>query len=101
MKSLAASVSQPGRVVSEFAAKPKDNLDFVLRCLIFGLASFLLITTTQRDIKDLQVGHPQKYREFGTFWASGWAAANGHNPYAVCPMTWEDSPDPGQYLSRP
>ena len=28
------------------------------------------------------------YKVLGSFWASGWAAAHGLNPYAVCPLTW-------------
>jgi hypothetical protein len=28
------------------------------------------------------------YKVLGSFWASGWAAAHGQNPYAVYPLTW-------------
>jgi hypothetical protein len=28
------------------------------------------------------------YKVLGSFWASGWAAAHGLNPYAVYPLTW-------------
>jgi Glycosyltransferase family 87 len=28
------------------------------------------------------------YKVLGSFWASGWAAAHGMNPYAVYPLTW-------------
>jgi hypothetical protein len=92
MKSLTACVSHSGNFVSESVTKPKDNLELLLRCLVFGLASFLLVVATMRDIKDLQVGHPQKYREFGTFWASGFAAAHGQNPYSSYPLTWKIHP---------
>lgn len=34
-------------------------------------------------------GHAQYgYKVLGSFWASGWAAAHGQNPYAVYPLTW-------------
>lgn len=31
---------------------------------------------------------PDGLKVFGSFWASGWAAAHHQNPYAVYPLTW-------------
>lgn len=38
------------------------------------------------------------YRVFGSFYASGWAASHGLNPYGVYPLTWEFHPDTFQHL---
>ena len=38
------------------------------------------------------------YRVLGSFYASGWAASHGLNPYGVYPLTWEFHPDAFQHL---
>jgi hypothetical protein len=38
------------------------------------------------------------YRVLGSFYASGWAASHGLNPYGVYPLTWEFHPDTFQRL---
>ena len=46
------------------------------------LAAALVYTTF------LNTSAPDGLKVFGSFWASGWAAAHHLNPYAVYPLTW-------------
>ena len=56
--------------------------------LTFAGASVVLLIAA---ILYMPLFNPQAqygYKVFGSFWASGWAAAHHLNPYAIYPLTW-------------
>jgi hypothetical protein len=56
----------------------------------FGASALLLLC-----ILSVLQAHSSDYRLFGTYWASGNAAAHGLNPYAAYPLTFRFHPNPG------
>jgi hypothetical protein len=56
--------------------------------LTFAAASAVLVMAAGVYGMSLHTGTPDGLKVFGSFWASGWAAAHGQNPYAVYPLTW-------------
>jgi hypothetical protein len=70
--------------------------------LVFGLAAALVAVYAAWDLSILRTDAPEGLRVFGSYWASGFAAAHHLNPYAVYPLTWITSPQPhwGRVLDR-
>jgi hypothetical protein len=56
--------------------------------LTFAGASAVLLMAASVYAASLHTGAPDGLKVFGSFWASGWAAAHGQNPYAAYPLTW-------------
>ncbi|MGC2618401.1 MAG: glycosyltransferase family 87 protein [Acidobacteriaceae bacterium] len=54
----------------------------------FAGASALMIVSAIVYASMLKTSAPDGLRVFGSFWASGWAAAHHQNPYATYPLTW-------------
>jgi hypothetical protein len=54
----------------------------------FAAASALLLSAAFVYLPQFNPRAQYGYKVFGSFWASGWAAAHGLNPYAVYPLTW-------------
>jgi hypothetical protein len=56
--------------------------------LVFGAASAVLLVIALLKAAAFGGNAPGHLRVFGSFWASGWAAAHGQNPFGVYPLTW-------------
>jgi hypothetical protein len=54
----------------------------------FAAASAVLLIAAVLYLPGFNPQATYGYKVFGSFWASGWAAAHGLNPYAVYPLTW-------------
>jgi hypothetical protein len=54
----------------------------------FAAASVVLLGGAVSFLRSFGPGAQYGYKVFGSFWASGWAAAHHLNPYAVYPLTW-------------
>jgi hypothetical protein len=54
----------------------------------WAAASAVLLVRSIEDMLALNTAGPKRLQVFGTFWASGWAANHGLNPYAIYPLTW-------------
>lgn len=55
---------------------------------VWAAASATLLIRSIQDMLALNTAGPKRLQVFGTFWASGWAANHGLNPYAIYPLTW-------------
>jgi Glycosyltransferase family 87 len=60
--------------------------------LVFAIAASFLLLFSVWDLSILRTGAPEGLRVFGSYWASGWAAAHHLNPYAIYPLTFTTPP---------
>jgi len=76
----------------ETAVVPRTRRETIW--LVFGVAVAVLCLYTFSVLANLRIGAPEGVRIFGSFWASGWAAAHQLNPYAAYPLTYTPGTPP-------
>ena len=54
----------------------------------YAVASLVLVGAAAAYLPGFSPHAQYGYKVFGSFWASGWAAAHHLDPYAVYPLTW-------------
>lgn len=68
-----------------------DRRGLLLWCT-WGLGGIFLVVAAVLNLRGSNATGNGNLRVFGTFWASGWAAAHHLNPYAVYPLTFRLHP---------
>jgi hypothetical protein len=82
--------ADPGMTSEQSGGAPLQQLTAVRGSIwwTFAGASVLLLVSAMVYAPMLKTSAPDGLRVFGSFWASGWAAAHHQNPYAAYPLTW-------------
>lgn len=74
-------MSYQSRVANMKSISKQQAITLAICMANLAVAGFIVI-------KSQQIKFPENLRVFGSFWASGWAAAHHMNPYASYPLTW-------------
>jgi hypothetical protein len=87
---------QPGNSALPGKAGRRSAVRRLSLWVVFWLAAIILCACTAKDMgfPRLVGSPPGGLKVFGSFWASGWAASHGFNPYAKYPLTYITDPYP-------
>ena len=80
---MTAETKDEAEIAPAGRGRPRESIWWT-----FAGASALLLMAAAVYGMALHTGAPDGLKVFGSFWASGWAAVHGQNPYAVYPLTW-------------